>query len=482
MYSYAGVIIGFITTGWLMPKFLAPEEIGVIRLVQYYALFISSILGMGIPQSLIKLFPHFKNNTTKHYGVISLISIMTFLGLTIFAIVFLRYGPTFFQQDFKNSALFHQFYSLILPFTVATVLFTLYDSYAMANKEATIGVFLKDFVLRILNLALLGCFIFFPEFLYPNFITSLTYVQYIPVLLIIVFLAWKRFLPLTHKVSFPTSQIRNEFFSVTAFNWINGLASVAVVTIDSIMISKIVNPFDVGIYTTVTFYASILMVPIRSLGKIATSVISQHFKDNTLSAIESIYKKSALTLFIIGLFIFGNLLFGLPFIFTVVLNPAYASGYWVLIFLALSNLFNMSTGIKFAIIFTSEYYKWSTLMFIGYLVLIVGTNFLFIPIFGIIGAAIASLLASSLFHLSGLIFVKVKFGYWPFTHAYIKVAGVFLPVMILLFLIPSFNYPVITGILKAAIFSSIFMLLIYKFNISSDLNIPLNNFIKKMRK
>ena len=482
IYSYVGVLFGFITAGWLMPKFLSPEEIGVIRLIQYYAMFISSIIGIGVPQSLIKMFPHFENNRNKHHGFVALITALTFLAILMFSILFIEFGDRFLMKDFENSDLFHQFYLFILPFTIATVLFTLYDSYATANKESTIGVFLKDFILRILTLGLLGAFIFFPHFNYAYLVSSITYVQFIPVILILAFLAWKKLLPLTTKISFPSNTIRNEFFSVAGFNWVNGLSSVAVVTIDSIMISKLVNTSEVGIYTTVTYYASIMLIPNKSLGKIATSVISRHFKDEDSSAIESIYKKSALSLFILGLFLFGNLIFALPFIFNIVLSPEFSSGIWVLIFLALSNLFKMSTGVKFSLIFTSKYYKWSTAMFVGYLILIVTSNFLFIPKMGIVGAAIASLIATTLFHVSGLLFVKSKFGYWPFNGSFVKVAAIFLPIVSLLFIAPNLNYPVLMGIAKGMVFSGLFLAFMYQQKVSPEINQPVDKFLNKIRK
>lgn len=479
IYSYIGVIFGFVTAGWLMPKFLTPDEIGVFRLVQYYAMFVSSILGLGVPQSLIKMFPHFKNEETKHHGLVALISLITFGGILGFYFLFQKFALGLLSKDFENSALFFEYYHLIFPFTVATLIFTLFDSYSTANKESTIGVFLKDFVLRVLMLGIIGAFIFIPSFDYNDFINSVTYSQFLPTILLLIFLFHKKLLPLTYKISYPSNTVRNEFFSVAGFNWVNGLSSVAVVTIDSIMLAKLTNAGDVGIYSTVTYYAGIMLIPNKSLGKIATAVISQHFKDGDSKAIESIYIKSALTPFILGLILFGNLIFGLPFIFDLILKPEFATGKWVLIFLALSNLFKMSTGVKFSIIFTSKYYKWSTLMFVGYLILIVITNLLFIPMYGITGAAIASLIATTLFHVAGLIFVKVKFNYWPFESTFLKVLGLFIVVFIPLFLLPDFNLPIIASIVKGAIFTSIFFTLIFWFRVSDEINNPINNLLHK---
>lgn len=477
IYSYIGVLFGFITAGWLMPQFLSPEEIGVIRLIQYYALFISSIIGIGVPQSIAKMFPYFKDERNKHYGFVTLISFISFSGILVFTILFWQFSNAFFLQDFENSPLFQQYYSLILPFTIATALFTLYDSYSNVRQESTIGVFLKDFILRVFILGAIGIYIYVPIFGYTELIYSITYIQFIPVILIILFLVQRRLIPIATYISFPTSTLRKEFFSVSSFNWINGLSSVAVVTIDSIMISKLISTSEVGIYTTVTFYAGIMLIPNKSLGKIATAIIAQHFKNENLNEIKLIYKKSAVNLFILGLFLFGNLVFVLPLIFSVILHPDYETGYWVLIFLALSNLFKMSTGVKLSVIFTSKYYRWSTLLFIGYLILIILTNFIFIPSLGIIGAAIASLIATTLFHLSGIIFVRIKLGFWPFDFSFIQIGGLFMVIGTVLIIIPNFNSPVILGIIKSGIFSILFLALIYKLKVSQEINEYINKWL-----
>ena len=482
VYSFAGVLVGFITVGILMPHYLSKTEIGVIRQIQYYGLLFSSILGLGVPQSLIRLFPHFLNKEKAHHGIFLLVSIITAISGIIFTIIFLQYGQVIVAKDIIKSPIFGQFYHLILPFTWAYLFLILFESYSTANKESTIGVFLRDFVLRIIIIALILIFIFVPEFGYSEFVKANVYVQFIPVVLILLFLSKKKLIPFTKSISFPSKRVRKEFISTSAFNWVNGLSSVAVVTIDSIMLSKMTNSADVGIYTTVTFFASLMLIPNKNIGRIASSVIADHFKNDRLDQIESIYKKSALTQYALGLFLLGNLILAIPFIFQILLKNEFNSGVGVLIFLAISNLFKMGSGLKFSVIFTSKYYKWSTPMFLSFLILIILTNLWFIPRYGIIGSAIASLIATTIFHISGLVLVKNKYNFWPFTKTFITTGIVFLLLFGILYFTPNFNYPIIASVIKSGIFSLLFFLFLYRSKSVPEINDMTNSIIQSVKR
>jgi O-antigen/teichoic acid export membrane protein len=481
IYSYLGVIVGFLTTVILMPRFLSTSEIGVIRQIQYYALFISSVLAFGIPDSLVRMFPHFRDPEKKHFGFATLLTLITISSAIIFWVLFVFFGETFLEKDIEKSPLFGQYYRFIIPFTLATLFFSLYDSYATANQESTIGVFLKDFVLRILMLGVIAAYSFGGIFNFSELISTTTYIQFIPVGLILLFLFSKNLIHITSTFSFPSEKVKKEFFSASAFNWINGLSAVAVVTIDSIMLSKMTDSSSVGIYTTVTFFASLMLIPNKNLGKIATSILANHFKSENWDSIQSIYKKSAFTPYILGLFIFGNLVLLLPFIFQILLKPEFAAGTWVLIFISLSNLFKMGTGVKFSLIFNSNYYRWSTAMFMSFVVLLVATNLWLIPMYGINGAALASFISTTIFHLMGLVLVRNTFGYWPFDYSFIRVSLIFLVISIPVYFVPDFSYPILLSVLKSGFFSATFLVIIYIKGFSSEINEPIQSLLEKVK-
>jgi O-antigen/teichoic acid export membrane protein len=469
IYSYVGVVIGFITVGFLMPKFLTQEEIGLRMQIQSYAFLMSSIIAFGIPQTIIRMFPHFSNTENKNHGVLTLLGLISFSSTLLFTLAFNYFGAFFFRADIQNSEIFAQHYHLILPFTIATLLFISLDGYAVALKESTIGTFMKDVVLRIGILLALLAYLFFDNVNYTDFINAFTALQFIPVLFIILFLSRKKLFPITKSISFPSTAIKKEFFSVSIFNWVNVISGVAVVSIDSIMLSKFTGSAEVGIYTTVSFFAGLMIIPLKSLAKITNSVVAEHFKHNNLTAIKSIYNESVINFLIIGMFLLGNLLLLIPFIFNVILKD-YSAGIGVLIFIGLANLIKMATGVKFILIGNSPYYRWNTLLLSAFIISLVITNLIFIPMYGIVGAALASLISSFIHQVFGILFVKKKFDIWPFNLVFLKVFLAFLILGVVVYSIPLPLPQEFNALLKATLFSSISLLLIWTSKIIPTLN------------
>ncbi len=72
VYTYAGAAIGFISTGLLMPKFFAAEQIGLINLLIAITAIFSQFGGLGFVGVLSRLFPYFRDEEKKHNGVLSL--------------------------------------------------------------------------------------------------------------------------------------------------------------------------------------------------------------------------------------------------------------------------------------------------------------------------------------------------------------------------------------------------------------------------
>ncbi|HJN05985.1 MAG TPA: hypothetical protein QF480_05170, partial [Bacteroidales bacterium] len=81
IYSYVGVVLGFITTGLLYPQIFTTEEIGLLRILVSYSLLFAQFAGLGINTVTIKLFPYFRNYERKHHGYLGLALLVSTVGL-----------------------------------------------------------------------------------------------------------------------------------------------------------------------------------------------------------------------------------------------------------------------------------------------------------------------------------------------------------------------------------------------------------------
>ena len=94
----------------------------------------------------------------------------------------------------------------------------------------------------------------------------------------------------------------------------------------------------------------------------------------------------------------------------------YSGGIVVVFMIGLSKYFDLILGNNNAIIFNTKYYR--AVLFLGVVLvfLTIGLNMIFIPIYGIIGSAFATLLSITLYSLAKLMFVVKKLHFYPFTN------------------------------------------------------------------
>ena len=113
---------------------------------------------------------------------------------------------------------------------------------------------------------------------------------------------------------------------------------------------------------------------------------------------------------------------------------------------------------------------------------IVGLNLIFIPKFGINGAAYATLIAIGLYSLAKLLFVVIKMKLYPFTKNTI-ISFVITLALFLGFYFWEFTFhPIINMGLKSGIISILYLSLHYYFKVSSDINFVIRNVLGKFLK
>ena len=81
----------------------------------------------------------------------------------------------------------------------------------------------------------------------------------------------------------------------------------------------------------------------------------------------------------------------------------------------MSKLIIMVFGYSSELISLSKYYKFNVLTILILAIIGIILNIILIPVFGLTGAAAASLTSIIIFNIIKYIFIKIKFGISPFT-------------------------------------------------------------------
>jgi O-antigen/teichoic acid export membrane protein len=184
-------------------------------------------------------------------------------------------------------------------------------------------------------------------------------------------------------------------------------------------------------------------------------------------SLKRMYQKSSLTLYIISGFIFLLILLNMQDLY-LLLPAEYRGGLLVVFLIGLARVFDAVLGINNAILFNSEHYRAVLIMGMLLAVLTVLFNLWLIPVFGINGAALASLLAIVVYNSIKLFYVRKKFNMLPFTKESWKVSGLLLTLGALLYFLPLPFAPIPNIILKSGLLTAVYFGLIYRFRISED--------------
>jgi O-antigen/teichoic acid export membrane protein len=223
--------------------------------------------------------------------------------------------------------------------------------------------------------------------------------------------------------------------------------------------------------------ASVIDMPSQAISKIASPIISKSWTEENPGEISSIYKKSSIVNQIVGSFIFLGIWVNLEHLFGISSKPeAFIGASSIFLVLGTAKLFDGILGVNSQIIAYSQAYKYN-LYFLVFLALIsVVTNFLLIPVYGILGAAIATFISLVAFNIIKLIFLKLKYGMQPFSKSTIIVFLLFLATALISMIIPVINNHFFAIIIKSSLILFLFVPGIYFLKVSDDINHALDKY------
>ena len=276
--------------------------------------------------------------------------------------------------------------------------------------------------------------------------------------------------------------MRRSLADVSLFGLIGGMGTLVISNIDKIMINRLIDLEATGIYSIAFLFGTIITLPARPLSKIATTILAESWKKNDTDTIRTIYTKSSLNQLIFAGLIFLLVWLNVDIVFMLI-PQEYEAGKWVIFFISLSGVILMGTGLNGFIITSSRYYRYQALFVVILLVVVVITNIVFIPMWGITGAAIAALVSNVIFNLTRVIFVYVKFRMQPFNYKFLVVIGLLLVSLLAGHYLQGIGHWLLRTAIICTMVLILYMIPILALRISGDLNNSLlelyNSFLKR---
>jgi O-antigen/teichoic acid export membrane protein len=474
--SYIGAILGFVNTSLLYPNLFAIDQIGLIAWLGAITTVAAQFSTLGFNNVTARLFPYFRNENVNHNGYLFILFWVGMAGFAMSLIAYFILQPIALETYQDESPLYLNYLIYLLPLVFFTLFYNLFEGYNRVMYDAVSGTFFRDIVFKVLNLIFLILFwqnvIDFSQFI---FLFVLAYCS--PTVLLFILLWVRGQISFKSNLKFITPELRKSMTSVSLFGIMNGLSDKLANQIDRIMIEGFIGLGPTGIFATMTNFGTLVSMPSRSLRKIASTVIAEAWKKNDLKTISQIYSQSGLHQFMLGCLLFIGIWINIDNIFEIV-SDRFIDGKYVVLFIGLAHVIQMLSGVSGVILQSSSYYKMQTVFMMMYGLLVIITNVIMIPIWGITGAAIASLTATFFFNLSKYLFLLKKYKFQPFNYRYFLVIIISLLAYYAGTLLPKLDWFVFDIAIRSLIVGGVYLILSFVFRISKDFNEFVKRFLQ----
>ncbi len=480
--NYAGAFIGFLTTMFILTKYLTEEEIGLTRVIIEAATLLAGFAQLGTSASAFRFFPYFKDKEKGNNGFFFYLITLPIIGCCIYIPLYFLLKKPISHYFIANSALFVEYYNWVVLLAIFLLYWNVFETYSNILMRIAIPKLIREVLVRLMLIVVYLLYAFRILDM-DSFIALYIGIYGIAMLLSLLYLSKIEKLSLKHDHSFINKPLKKTFINYTIFLIIGALGGNLISKIDLFMVSSQMGLNYAGIYSVAFYMAIIVEIPTRSISSISVPLVSQAIKDGETGQANKIYQKVSLHQLLAGSLIFMIIWINIDNIFNIIPNgDNYKLGKWVVFFIAISKLIEITVSFGNYFLHYSRYYYW-TLFFTFFITgLTIWMNTVFIPIWGITGASVATVLTTVVVYSIQQWLVYVKVGGNFYTH---KILLVVLNLFLLLginYLLPTLNNPWVDGIYRTLIMCFTAVLSTYYLRISEDVNHLIESTISIIKK
>ena len=472
--TYAGFGIGALNTLYLYPIFLGATYYALANYILSVANVIMPLFAIGMQNTLVKFYSQYKTDEEKAQFLSFTVLFPLLLSIPLIFIGFLFFDDILFFVSKKNPIV--KDFIWLIPFIgLSMAYFEIFYAWARVHMHSVFGNFIKEVGLRLLSLlALVG--------VYYKWITI---VDFIYITAGIYFLALVITMAYAFYIKMPSFQISvpknvKDLLEYTFYIILSGSVANLLLDGDKIMLNQYMVIDNIAYYSIATFIALVISVPSRAMHQIVYPITAKLMHDNKLTELNVLYKKTSINLQVVGGFVMLGIFVNINQLYEIV-PKEYSGGILVVFMIGISKYFDLILGNNNAIIFNTKYYR--AVLFLGVFLVVVaiGLNAIFIPLYGIMGSAFATLVSITLYSIAKLLFVVKRLHLYPFTKQTLhSLAITFLLFLVFYFWDFHFN-PILNILLKSILITALYVYVNYKFVVSNEINDAINMVLKKIK-
>jgi O-antigen/teichoic acid export membrane protein len=415
---YIGFALGLVNT-YLFAKGFAESQYGLTGTFIAIASIMFSFSNLGMVYYVYKFFPYYNDNLPPERN--DMMTIALLVSLTGFIFVMLGgyvFKDLVIRKYSANSPELVAYYYWLFPFGFGLSLYSLLEAFAWQLRKSVLTNFLKEILFRLLTTILIV--LLFTRIIkdFDLFIKLYAFTYLGIALALLVYLVATKRLHFTFTFSRVTRKFYKKIVVVGLYVWGGTLLYNISLVFDTLVIGAVISDGMkyVGIYTLAQNMSSLIQAPQRAIISASISPLSQAWKDKDYGKISRIYQRSSINQLIFAIAMFS--LIWLNFtdgVLTFHLKPGYLDAQYVFLFIGLMRVIDLGTGLNAQVISTSTYWRFDFITGVTLMTLTLPLNYLLAKNLGVIGPAIANLIAMTIYNAIRYFFLLRKFNMQPFT-------------------------------------------------------------------
>ena len=404
--TYLGVAVGFVTTFFVLTRFLTTEEIGLARVLVDAATLFIGLAQLGTSSSIIRFYPYFKSHeqgieSKNEHGFFFWTLIIPLLGFAIFTAIYCACYTPLSQWFGEKSPLFVEYYYMVLPMAFFMLYQTVFETNANVRMHIVIPRAVRELITRI-GLLIVYMLYAFDAVNIDGFVVALCGVYALAMLCNIIYLFSLGQVSLRPDWQFlrEHTKLVKQYLMYTGFLIVSAVASVLAPTLSSFFITA-------------------------EMGLNYTAIKESNQRETT-----HLMQQVSSTLLLIGGMILCAIWLNIDLIFHILPNgDTYAAARQVVLMLGTSQLIIAVCSFTSSALNYSRFYAFSLLFSFILTISSILLNNLLIPHFGMEGAAISNLVAYAIYFMLIVLTVRLTLKTPTFTCQHLKI--IFLIILIL---------------------------------------------------
>jgi O-antigen/teichoic acid export membrane protein len=417
---YIGFGVGLLNTYFFTKEGLfEATEYGLTSIFIAIATMMNALAGMAMPAYVFKFYHYYNDHLPpRNNDMLSWSLLIGTVGFILVTAGGLLFKDLVIRKFGENSPLLLTYYYWIFPLGFGLTMYSILEVYAWNIGKSIFTNFLKEVQWRLFTTVLIvllltgairnfDLFIKLYAFTYPGI-----------ALILFCYLIFTGKVHFTFKISKVSRRYFRKIRSFCLFVYAGTLVFTLSQVFDSIVIASVLQDglSKAGIFGLSQIMTSVIQAPQRAIIAATIPHLSRAWKDKDRDRLQSIYQRSSINQLIFAMAIFFLVVLNYSeAILTFKLKDVYLMGFNAFIFLGLTKVVDMGSGVNGQIISTSNYWRFELTSGVILLAIMLPLTILLAKRYDIMGPAIANLISITIYNGIRIIFLWRKFRLFPFT-------------------------------------------------------------------